>query len=224
MGPAHAQSRAPSVGAHGDADSDAHAPDADNAGGIIMLMRMEMIWRIHISAYAAHMHAMAATRWLASHTRRLGGSHHLGLVDGRAHRTCTGCTGMDGRGSVARTGRGREWAWGAAGASTAPEAGGGGAPLRAGRRPTRSSKRRAAVGVAIQIAPDLHEGPSLRGGDVLVVPRGQKVHASSPHKAAKAAIEGSFSVPRRVSAQNLVTPKIARVSLVSGLLGGEPNV
>ena len=160
---------APSVGAHENARIDAHAPGADNAGGNIMLMRMEMIWRIHISAYAAHMHAMAATRWLASHTRRLGGSHHLGLVDGRAHRTCTGCTGMDGRGSVARTGRGREWAWGAAGASTAPEAGGGGAPLRAGRRPTRPSKRRAAVGVAIQIAPDLHDGPGLMGGDV--VPR-----------------------------------------------------
>ena len=62
---------------------DAHAPDADNAGGIIMLMRMEMIWRIHISAYAAHMHATAATRRLASHTRRLGGSRHLGLVDAR---------------------------------------------------------------------------------------------------------------------------------------------
>ena len=48
-------------------------------------------------------------------------------------------------------------------------AGGGGAPLWAGRRPTRPSKRRAAVGVAIQNAPDLHDGPGLMGGDV--VPR-----------------------------------------------------
>ena len=84
---------APSVGAHENARIDAHAPGADNAGGNIMLMRMEMIWRIHMSAYAAHMHAMAATRWLASHTRRLGGSHHLGLVDGRAHRTLHGMHG-----------------------------------------------------------------------------------------------------------------------------------
>ena len=61
-----------------------------------MLMRMEMIWRIHISAYAAHMHAMAATRQLASRMRRLGGSHRLGLVDDEAHRTCTGGAAIDG--------------------------------------------------------------------------------------------------------------------------------
>ena len=48
-----------------------------------MLMRTEMIWRIHISAYAAHMHATRATRRLASCTRYLGGSRHLGLVDAR---------------------------------------------------------------------------------------------------------------------------------------------
>ena len=82
------------MGAHENARIDAHAPGADNAGGNIMLMRMEMISRIHIWAYAAHMYAMAATRRLASHTRRLGGSRHLGLVDDRAHRTCTGGTEM----------------------------------------------------------------------------------------------------------------------------------
>ena len=73
-----------------------------------MLMRTEMIWRIHISAYAAHMHATGATRRLASCTRYLGDSRHLGLVDDGAHRTCAGGTGADGRGSAARTGRGRE--------------------------------------------------------------------------------------------------------------------
>ena len=99
---------APSVGAHENAHVDAHAPNAGNEGGNTMLMHTEMIWRIHISAYAAHMHATGATRRLASCTRYLGGSRHLGLVDDGAHRTCAGGTGADGRGSAARTGRGRE--------------------------------------------------------------------------------------------------------------------
>ena len=86
---------APSVGAHENAHVDAHAPNAGNAGGNIMQMHTEMIWRIHISAFGTHMHATAATRRLASHTRRLGGSRHLGLVDDRTHRTCTGGTEMD---------------------------------------------------------------------------------------------------------------------------------
>ena len=87
---------APSVGAHENAHVDAHAPNAGNADGIIMLMHTEMIWRIHISAFGPHMHAMAATRQLASRTRRLGGSSRLGRVDDEAHRTCTGGAAIDG--------------------------------------------------------------------------------------------------------------------------------
>ena len=37
-------------------------PGAGNPAGIIMMMCMEMIWRIHISTYGAHMHAAAARR------------------------------------------------------------------------------------------------------------------------------------------------------------------
>ena len=86
---------APSVGAHENAHIDEHAPDGGNADGIVMPMRMEMIWRIHISAYAAHMHAMAATRQLASRMRRLGGSHRLALVVDEAHRTCPGGAALE---------------------------------------------------------------------------------------------------------------------------------
>ena len=71
------------MGAHENAHVDAHAPNAGNAGGNIMLMHTEMIWRMHISAFGTHMLATAATRRLTSRTRHLGGSRHLGLVDAR---------------------------------------------------------------------------------------------------------------------------------------------
>ena len=149
---------APSVGAHENAHVDAHAPNAGNAGGNIMLMHTEMIWRIHISAFGTHMHATAATRRLTSRTRYVSRRQPPPRTCRReAHRTCTGGAAMDdsqeawcARARDERAGDGQLGPQQLPGQEAAAHLFG----QLVGLLARRSAS--AAVGVEIEAAPDLH--------------------------------------------------------------------